>query len=49
MKFYGDNIPDINQLYPEGYRTEMDVCPDGIYEDESGFWCLPEIEENLPF
>ena len=50
MVYYGDYIPDLTQMYPEGFRTfDEDICPDGIYEDENGFWNLPEIEEDLPF
>ena len=49
MRFYGDCIPDISEIYPEGYRTLDETCPEGYYEDENGFWCLPEIEEDLPF
>lgn len=51
MRYYGDSVPDMTQLYPEGFRTfdEDDIYPDGVYEDANGFLCLPEIEEDLPF
>jgi hypothetical protein len=51
MRYYGDSIPDMTQIYPEGFRTfdEGDIYSDEEYEDANDFPYLPKIEEDLPF